>query len=93
MVNEQALMRQQQIAPIILSLWLTLVAVFMVLAGSIDLYFYFFLCLLGFLVIVQFLDLTFIKPGYLKYIRYIIAAGIVIFGLIIVQLLLDIISG
>ena len=85
-------MRKQQIAIIALAVWLTLIAVFMLLAQSIDIEIFFVLSLIGFLVIVELIAPNYIQPGYMRYIRYILAAGIVLFGVIVVQKVLDVLG-
>jgi uncharacterized membrane protein YadS len=83
-------MRKQQIAIIALALWLTLVSAFMLLAQRADLEIFLVLSLIGMLVIMQLMQSNYVQPGYLKYIRYLTAAGIVMFGVIIALKLLDI---
>ena len=85
-------MRKQQIAIIALAVWLTLIAVFMLLAQSVDLEIFFVLSLIGFLVIAELIAPNYIQPGYMRYIRYILAAGIVLFGVIVVQKVLDVLG-
>jgi hypothetical protein len=85
-------MRKEQIAIIALALWLTIVSVSMLLSQWVDLEVFFVLCLLGFLVITQLIQPSYIQPGYLKYFKYLIAAGIVIFGLIVVKKVMEILA-
>jgi hypothetical protein len=86
------LMRKQQIAIIALALWLSIVSVFMLLAQRVDLEIFFVLSLIGMLVIVQLMQSYYVQPGYLQYIRYLIAAGIVMFGVIVALKVLDILG-
>jgi len=85
-------MRKQQIAIIALALWLTIVFLFMLLMQRVDLEIFFVLSLIGMLVIVQIMQSYYVQPGYLKYIRYFLAAGIVIFGVIVALKILDILG-
>lgn len=85
-------MRKQQIAIIALALWLSIVSVFMLLAQRVDLEIFFVLSLIGMLVIVQLMQSYYVQPGYLQYIRYLIAAGIVMFGVIVALKVLDILG-
>jgi|WetSurMetagenome_2_1015567.scaffolds.fasta_scaffold75683_1 hypothetical protein len=85
-------MRKQLIAIIALALWLFIIAVSMLLSNRIDLELFFILCFIGVLVIMQFMEPSYVKPKYLRYIRYLIVAGIVIFGLIIALKILDILG-
>jgi hypothetical protein len=86
------LMRKQQIALIALGLWLTLVSGVMILMHQVDLEIFFVLSLIGILVIMQLLEQKFAQPSYLRYIRYLIAAGIVIFGVIVVHKVMEILA-
>ncbi len=86
------LMRKEQIAIIALAVWLTLIAVFMLLAQSVDLEIFFVLSLIGFLIIVELIAPKYVQPGYLRYIRYLLAAAIVIFGVIVAQKVMEILG-
>jgi len=85
-------MRKQQIAIIALAVWLTVIAVFMLLAQSVNLEIFFVLSLIGFLVIAELIAPNYIQPGYMRYIRFLLAAGIVLFGIIVVQKVLDVLG-
>jgi hypothetical protein len=85
-------MRKEQIAIIALAVWLTLIAFFMLLAQSVDFEIFFVLSLIGFLIIVELITPKYIEPGYLRYIRYLLAVGIVIFGVIVVQKVMEILA-
>ena len=85
-------MRKQQIAIIALALWLFIIALYMLLSNRIDLELFFILCFLGVLVIMQFMEPNYVKPGYLRYIRYLIVVGGVIFGVIVAQKVMDILG-
>ena len=86
------LMRKEQIAIIALAVWLTLIAVFMLLARSVNLEIFFVLALIGFLIIIELIAPKYIKPGYLRYIQYVLAAAIVIFGMIVAQKVMEILG-
>jgi hypothetical protein len=85
-------MRKQQIVIFALALWLFIVALFMLLSNRFDIEFFFILCFVGVLVIMQLMEPTYVKPGYLRYIKYLIIVGIVIFGVIIAQKVMDILG-
>jgi len=85
-------MRKQQIAIIALSLWLTIVSVFMLLAQRVDLGIFFVLSLIGMLLIVQLMQSNYVQPGYMQNVRYFIVAEIVIFGIIVALKLRDILG-
>ena len=86
------LMRKEHIAVIALAVWLTFISLFMLLAQSFNFEIFFVLSLIGFLIIVELIAPKYIQPGYIRYIRYILAAGIVIFGVIVAQKVLEILG-
>ncbi len=85
-------MRKQQIAIIALALWLTLVTTIMFQVRQVNLHFFLVLSVVGLLVIMQFIQSNFVQPGYMRHIRYIIAAGIVILCVIVGLKVLDILG-
>jgi len=82
-------MRKKQIAAVILGFWLTIISVFMLFAERFDLALFFVLGFIGFLVIVELMEPHYVKPGYLWYTRFLIVVGIVLFGAIVAQKILD----
>ena len=85
-------MRKKSIAVIILTLWLIIISYFMLFSERIDLGLFFVLGFIGFLVIVELMEPHFVKPGYLWYVRFLIITGIILFGLILGQKLLDLLG-
>jgi uncharacterized membrane protein len=85
-------MRKKQIAGIILALWFIIISAAMLLVERIDLVLFFVLAFIGFIVIVELMEPYYVKPGYLWYIRFLIAVGIVIVAVIVGQKVLDIIG-
>ena len=85
-------MRKEQIAIITLAVWLIVISVFMLLAHSVNLEIFFILSLISILVIVYLIEPNYFQPIYQKYIRYFIAAGIVIFVVIVAQKVLEILG-
>ena len=82
-------MRKKQTASIVLALWLTIIAISMLFAERFDLLLFFILGFIGFLIIVEFMEPHYVKPGYVWYLWVLIAVGIVISGAIVVQKILD----
>jgi len=82
-------MMKKQIAAIVLALWLTIITILMLFAERFDFVEFFVLGLIGVLVIVELIEPTYVLPGYLRYVRYFIAVGIVIFGVIVVQVAME----
>ncbi len=85
-------MRKQQIAIIAFALWLTIVSLCMLLIQQFDLELFFVLCLLGIFVIVQLMQSNYVQPGYQRYIRYLTAAGIVMFSILVAQKVIEILA-
>jgi type IV secretory pathway TrbL component len=85
-------MNKNQIAPIALSLWLTIVAVFMLLLQQFDLEIFFVLTLISILVIAELLKDQYIQPVYRRYMNYLIGAGIIVFGAIVVQKVFEVLG-
>ncbi len=86
------MMKKKVLAALALSLWLVIVSGFMLLASRVDLEIFFVLWLIGILVIVELADTRFSLPPSLRYVKYTIAAGIVLFGGIVTQKVLEILS-
>jgi hypothetical protein len=82
-------MRKKQIGAFALGIWLTIISFSMLFAERFDLALFFVLGFIGFLVIVELMEPHYVKPGYLWYSRFLIAAGIVLFGAIVAQKILD----
>lgn len=85
-------MRKQQIAILALFLWLTIVSVLMLLAQQLNPEIFFVLFLIGFLVIKHLIEPNFVQPGYMRYLLYLTAAGIVIFGAIVIKKVIEILA-
>jgi hypothetical protein len=85
-------MKKKVLAAIIMFIWLVVISAFMLLAQRVDLEIFFVLWLIGILVIVELMDTRFSLPSYLRYIKYLVAAGIVLFGGIVVQKVLEILA-
>ena len=85
-------MRKKDLASIVIAIWLVIISCFMLLAYRIDLEIFFVLWLIGLLVIVELMDTRFTLPPYLRYIKYLVAVGIVLFGAIVTQKVLEILS-
>ncbi len=85
-------MRKQQVAIIALALWLIIVTAFMFILQQVNLQLFLVLFVMGLLVVVQFMQSYYAHPGYLRYIRYLVAAGIVILGIIVALKVVDILG-
>jgi hypothetical protein len=83
---------KRQIAVAVLVIWLLLVIFFMILARNLSLEIFFVLWLIGLLVIVELIRPSFVKPSYLRYLAYLVAAGILVFAVIVVKKVMEILS-
>jgi hypothetical protein len=87
-----SLMRKQHITVIALAVWLTFISLFMLLEQNFNFEIFFVLSLIGFLIIVELIAPKYFQPGYMRYIRYVLIASIVIFGVIVVQKVIEILG-
>ena len=85
-------MNKKQIAPIALIIWLIIVVLFMLLLQRFNLEIFFILTLIGILVIADLIKYRYVQPAYLQYLNYIIGAGIVIFGVIVIKKFVEILA-
>jgi hypothetical protein len=85
-------MRKKQIAAFSLALWLFIIAYFMLFGERFDLGLFFVLGFIGFLMIVELLEPRYVKPAYLRYIRLLTIAGIIISGFVVTQKLMEILG-
>ena len=85
-------MNKKKVAAIALTLWLSIVVIFMLLLQRFDLEIFFVLTLIGILVIAELIKQHYVQPGYLRYLGYLIGAGIVLFGIIVIQKVTEILA-
>jgi type IV secretory pathway TrbL component len=83
---------KKQVAVVILVIWLLLVIFFMILAQTLSLEIFFVLWLIGLLVIVEFIGPSYVQPAYIRYLKYLITIGIIIFGAIVAQKVMEILN-
>ena len=84
-------MKKKVLAVIVAAIWLMIISIFMLLAYRIDLEIFFVLWLIGLLVIVELMDTRFSLPPYMRYLKYVVAAGILLFGWIVAVKVLEIV--
>ena len=82
----------QRIPVIVLIIWFAVSTAFMLLNQALDLEVFFVLALIGLLVVVELIDTTTVQPRYLRRIKYVIAAGVLLFGYIVVNKIMGIIA-
>lgn len=73
-------------------LWMMIIIGFMALAQVVNLEIFFVLWLIGVLVIIELTDPPFIEPRAVRYAKYLAAGGVVIFGIIVLQKIMEIIG-
>ncbi len=79
-------------AAAVLAIWLIIITFFMILNRTLDLEVFFVLSLIGLLVVAVLIDGAFSRPRYMRYISYLIAAGVALFAYIVVEKILEIIA-
>jgi len=84
--------QKKRLAIAAMILWLLLVIFFMILAQNLDLEIFFVLWLIGLMIIVELIDPAFVQPTYIKYLKYLVAAGVVVFGAIVAQKVMEILA-
>jgi phosphatidylserine synthase len=85
-------MKKKIVAAIVLTSWLVLVTIFMLLAESFDLEIFFVLWLIGILIVTELLDAASVHPGSMRYVHIQIAAGVIVFGAIVLQKVMEILA-
>jgi hypothetical protein len=83
---------RKRIAASALAIWLLLVIFFMILARNLNLEIFFVLWLIGLLVIVELTGTAFDRPAYLRYLKYLVAAGVIVFSAIVAQKVMEILG-
>jgi len=75
-----------------LTLWMIVIIAFMLLARTLSLEIFFVLWLIGLLVVAELAEPAFLRPRYLQYLRVVIAAGVIVFGAVVAQKVLEILA-
>ncbi len=83
-------MKKKILAVIVIAIWLIIISIFMILAYRVDLEIFFVIWLIGLLVIIELMDTRFSQPPYMRYLKYFIATGIILFGGIVIRKILEI---
>ena len=86
-------MKKKDLAVIVIAIWLMIVSIFMLLVYQIDLEIFVILWLIGLLVIVELIDTRFTLPPFMRYLKYVVAVGILLFGAIVARKVLEILHG
>ena len=79
-----------RLASVVFTAWLMAIIAFMLLRQSFDLETFFVLAMISLLVTVALINTTTVRPGYLRRMKYMVAASFVIFGYIIANRIVEI---
>jgi hypothetical protein len=85
-------MKRRNLLALFHCLWLNAIAFFMVLFAYLDLELYFALGFVGLLVIVQLEGASPAKPAYILRMKYIMAVGVMVFGIMVARNVLEILA-
>jgi len=72
--------------------WSAIVIFFMILNGNLNLEIFFVISLIGILILAVLSDAQFSEPRHMRRLKYIIAAGVAVFGWIVINKILEIIA-
>ncbi len=84
--------RARETIVVVLVLWGLVVAAFMLLNRALDLEVFFVLALIGLLVLVELADTATVQPGPVRRVKYVVAAGVLVFGWIVANKVLEILA-
>lgn len=84
--------RTRETIVIVLVAWSLVVAAFMLLNRALDLEVFFVLALLGLLVLIELTDTATVQPGPVRRVKYVVAAGVLVFGWIVANKVLEILA-
>ncbi len=84
--------KKKQILILVLTIWLLLVIFLMIVAQNFRLEIFFILWLIPMVIIVELISPAYVQPSYLRYLKILIGVCIIIYGIIIGQKLMEILS-
>lgn len=85
-------LRTRETVVVVLVVWSLIVAAFMLLNRALDLEVFFVLVLIGMLVLVELADTAMVQPGHLRRVKYVVAAGVLVFGWIVASKVMEILA-
>ncbi len=77
---------------VVLVIWTLVVTAFMLMNRALDLEVFFVLALIGALVVVELVDPVSVQPRYIRWIKYGVGAGVLLFGWIVANKVLEILA-
>ena len=84
--------RKRDIASVAFIIWLMVIVALMLVRGTLDIEIYFVLALLGLLFLIMLIDPSSIQPDYIRRMKYLAVGGILIFGYIVANRIIGLIS-
>ncbi len=79
-------------AVVVLAIWGLVVAAFMLLNRTLNLEVFFVLVLIGMLVVVELADTSTLQPRPIRRAKYVVAAGVLVFGWIVASKVMEILA-
>jgi hypothetical protein len=82
----------KHLAAVAMVAWLLIIIFFMAIAQNMDLEFFFIFWLLGLIVIIVLIEPHHYQPPYMRYLKYIAAGGVAMYGVIMAHKVLEILN-
>ncbi|MEN6518353.1 MAG: hypothetical protein ABFC38_09175 [Methanospirillum sp.] len=79
-------------AVVVLAIWGLVVVAFMLLNRTLDLEVFFVLVLIGMLVVVELADTSTVQPAQIRRAKYAVAVGVVVFGWVVANKVMEILA-
>ena len=77
---------------VVLAIWELVVVAFMLLNRTLDLEVFFVLVLIGMLVVVELADTSTVQPAQIRRAKYAVAVGVVVFGWVVANKVMEILA-
>ena len=84
--------RKLRLSSMVLLTWSMVIIAFMLIGQTLDLEVFFALTLIGLLVLVVLVDTSSVQPRYMRRMKYVAAMGIVIFGYIVANRIVEVLA-
>jgi hypothetical protein len=81
-----------RLSSMVFTTWLMVIVAFMLLRQTFDLEIFFVLSMIGLLVVVALINTTTVQPRYIRRLKYAIAAAFLIFGYIVANRIVEILT-
>jgi hypothetical protein len=90
--NDSMKVDGRRTAVVALALWSLVIAAFMLLNRALDLEVFFVLVLIGLLVMVELIDTSSVQSGHLRRAKYVVAVGVLVFGWVVMNKVVEILA-